>query len=69
MAILSAPGLFQTRAFDQPNVGVLYFPFVWLPGFIVPAVLLSHLVVLTKLLFSKQHHAKFARPLSESEPA
>jgi hypothetical protein len=54
MAILSAPGPFQTRAFDQPNIGVLYFPFVWLPCFIVPVVLLSHLVVLAKLLFKKK---------------
>jgi uncharacterized membrane protein len=53
MAILSAPSPFQSRAFDQPNVGVLYFPFVWLPGFIVPVVLLSHLTLLKKLLFMK----------------
>jgi hypothetical protein len=45
-AILAAPFTFQKFAFDQPNVGVLYFPFIWLPGFIVPAVLLSHLVAI-----------------------
>jgi len=49
-AALSVPFPFQQFAFDQPNVGVLYFPFVWLPGFIVPVVLLSHLVVMRKLL-------------------
>jgi len=48
-AILSAPTIFQAQAFDQPNIGVFYFPFVWLPCFIVPAVLFSHLVCLKKL--------------------
>jgi hypothetical protein len=49
-AILAAPGPLQRIAFDQPNVAVLYFPFVWLPGFIVPAVLFSHLVNIRQLL-------------------
>jgi hypothetical protein len=49
-AILSAPFPFQRLAFDQPNVAVLYFPFTWLPGFIVPAVLLAHLAVIRNLL-------------------
>lgn len=42
-AVLSAPLLFQQFAFDQPNVALLYFPFVWLPAVIVPIVLFSHL--------------------------
>lgn len=49
-AVLSAPFPFQQFAFDQPNIAVLYFPFVWLPGFIVPAVLFSHLVLIRRLL-------------------
>ncbi|MEP6595025.1 MAG: hypothetical protein ABJA71_03720 [Ginsengibacter sp.] len=48
-AILSAPFPFQQFAFDQPNIAVLYFPFVWLPGFIVPVVLFSHLVLIRRL--------------------
>ena len=48
-AALSAPFPFQQFAFDQPNIAVLYFPFVWLPCFIVPAVLLAHLVSLRQL--------------------
>lgn len=48
-AILSAPFAFQQLAFDQPNVGVLYFPFIWLPGFIVPVVLFAHLASLKQL--------------------
>lgn len=49
-AVLSVPSQIQLIAFDQPNVGVLYFPFVWLPGFIVPLVLFSHIVCIKKLL-------------------
>jgi hypothetical protein len=49
-AILSAPFPFQQFGFDQPNIAILYFPFVWLPGFIVPVVLFSHLVLIRRLL-------------------
>jgi len=49
-AILSAPLPFQQFAFDQPNIAVFYFPFNWLPGFIVPIVFLSHMVCIRKLL-------------------
>lgn len=49
-AVLAAPFPFQQFAFDQPNIAVLYFPFVWLPAFIVPVVLFSHLVLIRRLL-------------------
>lgn len=49
-AVLSAPFPVQQFAFDQPNIAVLYFPFVWLPSCIVPVVLFSHLAVIKKLL-------------------
>lgn len=45
-AILAAPLPFQQLAFDQPNVAVLYYPFIWLPAFVVPVVLLAHLQAL-----------------------
>jgi len=48
-AILSAPFTFQKLAFDQPNIAILYFPFVWLPCCIVPIVFLSHLVSIRQL--------------------
>ena len=51
-AILSAPFPFQRFAFDQPNVAILYFPFVWLPGCIVPLVLLAHLATIRQLILS-----------------
>lgn len=52
-AILSAPFPFQKFAFEQPNIAVLYFPFVWLPSCIVPLVLFAHLASIKQLLNSK----------------
>lgn len=51
-AVLSAPFPIQQFAFDQPNVALLYFPFVWLPCCIVPSVLLAHLVTIKRLMNS-----------------
>ncbi len=48
-ALLSAPFPFQQFAFDQPNVAILYFPFTWLPCFIVMIVLYSHLAAIRQL--------------------
>lgn len=45
-ALLSTPSPFQQFAFDQPNIALLYFPFSWLPAFIVPVVLFSHLAAI-----------------------
>jgi hypothetical protein len=52
-AVLSAPLAFQQFAFDQPNVGLLYFPFIWLPSFIVPVVLFTHLVSIRRMLIKR----------------
>lgn len=49
-AVLSFPFSFQQFAFDQPNRGLLYFPFIWLPTLIVPIVLFSHLASLWNVL-------------------
>ena len=56
-AILAAPTPFQIFAMDQPNFAVFHFPFIWLPGFVVPAVLFAHLVSLMKL-FSKNRELR-----------
>ena len=50
IAVLSAPFSFQKLAFDQPNIAILYFPFVWLPCCVVPLVLLSHLATMRQLM-------------------
>jgi hypothetical protein len=52
--ILSVPTPFQQLAFDQPNTGLLHFPFVWLPGFIVPLVFFAHLVCIRQLIRQKK---------------
>jgi hypothetical protein len=58
IAILSAPFAFQKFAFEQPNIAVLYFPFVWLPAFIVPVVLFSHLVAIRQLVMQRKMKLK-----------
>ncbi|WP_350286114.1 hypothetical protein [uncultured Croceitalea sp.] len=54
IAILSARTPIQKLAFEQPNVGVAFFPFVWLPSVIVPIVLFAHLASIRQLLFLKK---------------
>ena len=54
-AILSAPTPFQKFAFEQPTVAVLYFPFVWLPGIVVPLVIFSHLITIRALMKAAKH--------------
>ena len=54
-AVFSAPFPFQQLAFDQPNRAILYFPFCWLPAFIVPVVLFAHLAAMRKLLRKKNN--------------
>jgi len=53
-AVTSIPSPIQTQAFDQPNIAVLQYPFIWLPSVIVPAVLFSHLVSLWRLLTERE---------------
>lgn len=52
-AILAAPTPFQQIAFDQPNTGVMYFPFILLPAIVVPTVMFSHFIVILRLLKKK----------------
>ncbi|MGY3087012.1 hypothetical protein ACVWYF_000038 [Hymenobacter sp. UYAg731] len=49
-ALLSAPTPLQRFAFEQPNVAILHFPFAWLPGCVVPLVLLAHLAAIRQLI-------------------
>lgn len=51
-ATLAAPFDFQQQAFDQPNIAILHFPYVLLPGVVVPIVFFSHLVLLRTLFMS-----------------
>jgi len=48
-AILSVETPFQQFGFDQPNIAILYFPYVWLPCCVVPLVFLAHFATLRQL--------------------
>lgn len=48
IAILSAKTPIQCFGFNQPNIAITLFPFVWLPSVVVPIVLFSHLVAIKK---------------------
>ena len=50
IAIVSTPYPFQKFGFEQPNIAIFYFPFIWLPAVIVPIVLLSQLASIRKLI-------------------
>jgi hypothetical protein len=49
IGLLSAPLPIQQFGMDQPNIGVLYFPFNLLPSFVVPTVIFAHLVEIRRL--------------------
>jgi hypothetical protein len=51
--VLSAPSPVQQFSFEQPNIAVLVFPYVWLPGMIVPLVLFTHLASIRKILIKE----------------
>lgn len=54
-ALLSAPTPLQRFAFEQPNVAILHFPFVWLPGCVVPLVLLAHVAAIRQLFIANKN--------------
>ncbi|WP_299116712.1 hypothetical protein [uncultured Winogradskyella sp.] len=57
IAVLSAQTPLQRLAFNQPNIGATFFPYVWLPAVIVPIVLFSHLASIKQLLSLKNNGA------------
>jgi hypothetical protein len=59
--IFSAPGPFQKFAFDQPNIAILKFPYLFLPSVIVVLVLFSHLILLKQAFAEKRRLAQRSR--------
>jgi hypothetical protein len=49
-AVLAVPSPVQRFGFEQPNVAVLHFPFVWLPSCVVPLVLVAHVAAIRQLV-------------------
>jgi hypothetical protein len=66
--ILSVASPFQQFGFEQPNIGLLYFPFTLLPGFVVPMVLFSHLATIRQL-FVKRENVEAGYKSKEAELA
>ena len=54
LATLSAPSPFQQFAFEQPNLAIIRFPYVWLASVVVPIVLFSHLVTIRYFIKNKK---------------
>lgn len=53
-AIMATPFFYDAALFETPNVAVLFSPFVWLPTFIVPLVLLAHITSLYQLFTEEE---------------
>jgi hypothetical protein len=53
IAAQSLPSPVQQLNLDQPNKGVLLFPYIWLPTIVVPLVLFSHLAALWQLVMRR----------------
>ena len=54
IAFLSAPFPFRVFMNEPANTMVAYFPFIWIPGFIVPFALAMHLFSLKQLILNKE---------------
>jgi len=54
-AIFSTPSPMQKFGFEQPNIAIFYFPYSWLPTYIVPIVLFAHLASLRQLFIIKSN--------------
>ena len=52
IAFLSAPFPFRVFMNEPANTMVAYFPFIWIPGFIVPFALAMHLFSLKQLILN-----------------
>ncbi len=55
IAVLAFPSPFQMVGLGQPNIGVTYFPYVWLPSVIVPIVFFCHAASLWKLILNESN--------------
>jgi hypothetical protein len=53
IAFLSAPFPFQVFFNEPVNTFVAYFPFIWVPGFIVPFAFAMHVFSLKQLILNK----------------
>jgi hypothetical protein len=57
-AALSVPTPLQQFGLEQPNIAILYFPYVWLPGIVVPVVFAAHVASIRQLIRKDNSRAK-----------
>lgn len=61
MVIIRGIGAFpspvQLWDFSQPNYAMMHFPFIWLPAFLVPVVILAHLTAIRRLRREMRTHS------------
>ncbi|MEQ8472517.1 MAG: hypothetical protein RIC35_15095 [Marinoscillum sp.] len=50
-AIQATPYFYDVQLYDQPNIAVFHFPYIFLPLFIVPVVVFCHFASFYKLIF------------------
>ncbi len=50
ISILSVPGPLRQFMYEPANTMVAYFPFVWIPAFIVPFAILMHVLSIKQLI-------------------
>jgi hypothetical protein len=51
--VKATPYFWDPSVSDMPNQAVLYFPFIFLPGVMVPIIIFSHVTSLYQLIFKK----------------
>jgi hypothetical protein len=54
IALLSTPFPFQVFFNEPVNTMVAYFPFIWIPGFVVPFAFAMHVFSLKQLILNKE---------------
>lgn len=59
ISFLSAPSPFQVFKIEPSNRFIADFPFIWIPGFIVPFALAMHLFSLKQLYINKGNRRQF----------
>ena len=59
IALFSMPTPFQAFVTEPDNSFIALFPFIWIPGFIVPFALAMHLFSLRQLFSSRQDPLRF----------
>jgi hypothetical protein len=50
ISIKAAPSTIQSADFEQANLAMQNFPYVWLPALVVPLVLFAHLILIKKTI-------------------